>query len=252
MAEDKYIYVLAAGSLRPVWPSLMAAFKTQSPATKIITAFGPAGLLRERIEQGEKCDLFASANRAHPQKLLLLGKALGVTIFTHNKLCLTLPAALAQRDWLSLLADPALRIGTSTPLSDPSGDYTWQLFDRIEKQHQGLGEDLKRRALKLVGGADSLPVPPGELAATWLLKTGQADIFIGYQSYASLMAARADFVTLPVPSPYQVRADYAFALCHHAAQPLGDFLCSAEAREIFLEAGFSHDKAVSGLRDDEL
>ncbi|EIY7504502.1 molybdenum ABC transporter substrate-binding protein, partial [Salmonella enterica subsp. enterica serovar Typhimurium] len=52
--------ILAAGSLRVVWPQLMAAFQADA-----VCDFGPAGLLRERIEAGEACDFFASANLAH-------------------------------------------------------------------------------------------------------------------------------------------------------------------------------------------
>lgn len=43
--------ILAAGSLRVVWPQLMAAFQADA-----VCDFGPAGLLRERIEAGEACD----------------------------------------------------------------------------------------------------------------------------------------------------------------------------------------------------
>ncbi|VDY38147.1 molybdate ABC transporter substrate-binding protein [Salmonella enterica subsp. enterica serovar Daytona] len=60
--------ILAAGSLRVVWPQLMTAFQADA-----VCDFGPAGLLRERIEAGEACDFFASANLAHPQALLESG-----------------------------------------------------------------------------------------------------------------------------------------------------------------------------------
>lgn len=53
--------VLAAGSLKTVWPAMMAHFPHP-----VETHFGPAGLLRERIEAGERCDLFASASEEHP------------------------------------------------------------------------------------------------------------------------------------------------------------------------------------------
>ncbi|HFW4216808.1 TPA: molybdenum ABC transporter substrate-binding protein, partial [Salmonella enterica subsp. enterica serovar Anatum] len=43
--------ILAAGSLRVVWPQLMTAFQADA-----VCDFGPAGLLRERIEAGEACD----------------------------------------------------------------------------------------------------------------------------------------------------------------------------------------------------
>ena len=33
---------------------------------------------------------------------------------------------------LARLLDPELRIGTSTPKADPSGDYAWALFAKSE------------------------------------------------------------------------------------------------------------------------
>ncbi|EAY6111491.1 molybdenum ABC transporter substrate-binding protein, partial [Salmonella enterica] len=103
--------ILAAGSLRVVWPQLMTAFQADA-----VCDFGPAGLLRERIEAGEACDFFASANLAHPQALLESGRALRVAPFTTNRLCLSVRAQAMREgeDWLSLLTRRDLRIGTST------------------------------------------------------------------------------------------------------------------------------------------
>jgi molybdate transport system substrate-binding protein len=105
--------VLAAGSLRGVWPQLMRHFPQA-----VETRFGPAGLLRERIEAGESCDLFASANLAHPQAL----HPLAVVPFTRNNLCLTARSDVlrAGDDWLSLLTRDDLRVATSTAGADPS------------------------------------------------------------------------------------------------------------------------------------
>lgn len=234
------ITVLAAGSLRIVWPTLMTGFQQQS-GSHVKTNFAPAGLLLQRIQQGESCDLFASANVSHPQTLLNGGKAKSVAIFTRNQLCLSITPELAKqnRSWLELLLDPALRLATSTPLSDPSGDYTWQLFDRIEASHRGEGDALKQRAIPLVGGPEKPSVPAGELAASWLLNTEQADMFIGYQSYAALLAATGSVVTVPIPAPWQVQADYAFACLTESARPLAEFLLSAKTQRILQEAGFS-------------
>ncbi|MFP1880111.1 substrate-binding domain-containing protein [Lonsdalea quercina] len=56
----------------------MAAFETKTGlATQ--TAFGPAGLLCQRIEQGAPCDLFASANQNHAEALVMRGLALSAT-----------------------------------------------------------------------------------------------------------------------------------------------------------------------------
>lgn len=236
------IKVLAAGSLRVVWPKLMTAFE-QENGINVRTDFGPAGLLLQRIEQGEACDLFASANSVHPQTLVDRGRASITALFTHNQLCLSVTARLAAegREWLDLLRDPNLRLATSTPLSDPSGDYTWQLFDRIEATHPGEGTALKQRAMPLVGGPQSTAVPAGELAASWLLNTGQAEMFIGYQSYAPLLKVGGKVVTLSIPAPWQITADYGFAVCQEHAKPLATFLLSARAQKILKAAGFDRE-----------
>ena len=120
--------------------------------------YGPAGLLRERIEAGEPCALFASANREHPQRLLALQKAVLTQTFSWNQLSL-----VSNRNgaWLDLLRDPTLRIGTSTPGCDPSGDYTWAFFDNMDVLEPGLGQQLRARAIPLVGGRDTVKIPSG-------------------------------------------------------------------------------------------
>jgi molybdate transport system substrate-binding protein len=67
------ITLLAAGSLRPALTPLITHF-TRISGIDVQVEYGPAGLLRERIEAGEPCALFASANREHPQSLLAASK----------------------------------------------------------------------------------------------------------------------------------------------------------------------------------
>lgn len=219
--------VLAAGSLRGVWPQLMANFPEP-----VETVFGPAGLLRERIEAGEPCDLFASANLAHPQAL----DALAVVPFTRNTLCLTVRSDVLREgdDWLSLLTRDDIRIATSTAGADPSGDYTQVLFDRMGN----AGDAARNRAQALVGGRESAPVPAGKLAAEWIIHSGQADLFIGYASYAGKLRQIDGLTIVPIPAPFNPHAEYAFALITPRAQRLADFLQSEKAKKILRDAGF--------------
>ncbi|ELM1619771.1 substrate-binding domain-containing protein [Salmonella enterica] len=198
--------ILAAGSLRVVWPQLMAAFQADA-----VCDFGPAGLLRERIEAGEACDFFASANLAHPQ------------------------AMREGEDWLSLLTRRDLRIGISTAGCDPSGDYTQQLFSRMGKE----GEAVRKRAVALVGGRQTLPLPAGRLAAEWLINHDYTDIFIGYASYAPRLRLVNSLRVVDIPEPYNPVAEYGFACLSEQGKTLADFLLSARARSILMQHGFS-------------
>ncbi|MGK3142321.1 molybdate ABC transporter substrate-binding protein [Pantoea sp. C2G6] len=223
--------VLAAGSLRPVWPALMAHFPEP-----VESCFAPAGLLRERIEAGEYCDLFASASDEHPNKLLGDGRARSVVPFATNILCLTVRSDLPEPDddWHSLLTRPSLRIATSTPGADPSGDYAQALFSRMGK----AGEAVRQRAQPLVGGRDSAPIPAGKLAAEWIIQQDQADIFIGYASYRAALSQIAGLSVMTIPAAWNPVAHYACAVITPQAERLAAFLGSEQAKTLLRKAGF--------------
>ena len=224
--------VLAAGSLKPVWPALMSHF--QQP---VDTRFGPAGLLREQIEAGEPCDLFASASEAHPQKLLAAGRALAIISFATNKLCITVRSDRLQPgdDWYQLLTRDSLRIATSTPAADPSGDYAQELFSRMGQ----AGQEVRQRAIPLVGGRDSAAIPAGRLAAEWIINTDQADLFIGYASYRGALSQIAGLTVVDIPEAINPIARYTCAVITPEAGRLAAFLRSEQATAVLEEAGFT-------------
>ncbi|HEX4501892.1 MAG TPA: substrate-binding domain-containing protein [Scandinavium sp.] len=229
--------VLAAGSLKRAFIPLCQQFSDQTGIT-VTVDFGPAGLLRERIEAGEPCHLFASANTQHPQTLLASGRAQSVATFAFNRLNLTArkTAQTENSDWLSLLTDPLLRLGTSTPGCDPSGDYTWELFERIEARHPEV--DLKSRAKMLVGGRDSSTVPAGEIAGAWLIRRNLTDLFIGYAHYAHALENTDDLRILPLPEAYQSRCEYQLAVLNNDAQALAKYIVTGEGQTFLRHAGF--------------
>ena len=63
----------------------------------------------------------------HPEALAAAGRAPGVSAFARNALCvLAAPAFSLQGKTLALrLLDADVRVGTSTPKADPSGDYAF-------------------------------------------------------------------------------------------------------------------------------
>lgn len=154
------IGIYAAGSLRNVLPTLVSAFsEVAGVATE--TRHGPAGLLRERIETGERPDLFMSANVAHPARLAEIGLASPPVVFARNVM-----TALVRRDagvstasFIDRLLDPKVRIGTSTPQNDPSGDYAWAIFRNVDQIHPGSFEILSHKAQKLVGSSETAVTP---------------------------------------------------------------------------------------------
>lgn len=231
------LQLFAAGSLKRAFIPLCQQFSAET-GIPVEVSFGPAGLLRERIEAGAPCDLFASANTVHPQALLQSGRALSVQSFAFNRLNLTARKTPETEydDWLSLLANPALRLGTSTPGCDPSGDYTWQLFERLEKRLPDIG--LKQRAIKLVGGRDTLTVPEGQIASAWLIRNDYTDLFIGYAHYALALENSDDLRILDLPDADNPRCEYQLALLSKAAETLAAYIVAEEGQRFLAQAGF--------------
>ena len=232
------IRIFCAGSFRLALQDLLACFQTKRPIA-IDYQCGPAGILREQIELGEACDIFISANRQNIEELGSQVKA--KQLIAHNTLLLsTLNKSEYQRTSLDLLFDETLRLATSTPGCDPSGDYTWQLFDLIEKQLPTQGEKLKARALQLVGGKKSqVVIPQTELAASYLLKNNYAEMMLGYGHYR-LRLQEQGLLCHDLPEKLQIRVEYMAARLTEKTDVvrLFYFLISKAALEIIQRHGF--------------
>jgi ABC-type molybdate transport system substrate-binding protein len=210
--------------------------------------FGASGLLRERLQSGEAADVFASANLEHPQALAAAGRAEPVQRFTRNTLCaLAAPSfSLAGRTLAQRLLDPAVRVATSTPLADPSGDYAFALFERIEAAGAapaGSAERLKSKALQLTGGPNSPPPPEGRNVYGAIVAAGAADVFITYSTVAEVARSeQPQLQVLAIPPAINVHADYGLVVLRPAsahAQRFVQFVLSPPAQARLRALGFA-------------
>jgi len=239
--------VYAAGSLRAALDEVARAFE-QTQGSRVAMSYGASGLLKDRIVAGATPQVFASANMEHPQALVATGKATAVTPFTRNALCvLATPAfSLQGKSLAQRLLDAEVRVGTSTPRADPSGDYAFTMFELMESTGAagaGAADALKRKALQLTGGPNSPKPPAGRSVYGELVATGQADAFITYCTNAS--AARREQPTLQVlavPAAVNVSALYGLVLLNPAtslAQAYASFLLGPQGQSVLASHGFS-------------
>ena len=244
--DSTELRVYAAGSLRAALTEVAQAFERGEPGVRVLFTFGASGLLRDRIAGGERADVFASANMEHPQALASSGQAGPVRRFTRNAMCaLVAPAVdVTPETLVERLLDPAIKVGTSTPKADPSGDYAWMVFARIEQQgRRGAFKQLTDKALQLTGGPNSPPPPQGRNVYADLVAQGRADVFVTYCTNAT--AARTEQPALrsvAIPAAINVNADYGVAPIHGAggtAQRFIDYLLSPPAQAVFARAGFA-------------
>lgn len=197
--------VFAAGSLRKVLPAM-----AELVGISINPVFGPSGVLRERIAQGERPALFLPANYKHGQILADMGLCAAPKIFTENSLCLFgRQAALQSGDVLQNMLNPENRLGTSTPVDDPGGDYAFSVFDRAESVQTGSRDLLRSKAMTLVGGKNS-PKSAGPHSPVYGLFTeDKVDLFLGYRTTAIDIAGRMeDIQIMDLPDDLSVKAQY--------------------------------------------
>lgn len=131
--------LLAAGSLKTAFTALIAHWNSHHPGQPVAMENGPAGWLRQRIEQGERYDVYASAALSHAEALYAQGLSGPAVLFAHNALCALVKAdgPVRAENIVAALLDPATRMATSTPKADPGGDYAWEYFRRLDAEHLG-------------------------------------------------------------------------------------------------------------------
>ncbi|MDQ8728515.1 substrate-binding domain-containing protein [Bradyrhizobium sp. LHD-71] len=216
-ARCEELIVYGAGSLRAAMTAIITDFSKQS-GVSIRTNFGPSGLMREKIEGGDNVDVFTSADMGHPTKLQKDGRAGNVIMFTRNRLCAfaTPDAGLTTSNFATRLADPAVRLGTSTPAADPSGDYTWEMFRLIDKVQPGAFAVLDAKAKKVVGGsAEANPSDPDPIGSAF--KRGDINVMIAYCSgTAERRRVLPDVQVIQVPAAIAVGPEYGLAILNPA------------------------------------
>nr|WP_227753805.1 MULTISPECIES: molybdate ABC transporter substrate-binding protein [Ramlibacter] len=237
------VLVHAAGSLREAFTGIAQRWEQQG-GEPVILSFGASGLLRERLQKGEPAMVFASADTEHPARLAATGAWTTPQVFARNALCaLAAPGlALDPDTLLAAMLRPGLRLGTSTPLADPSGDYAWEVFRKAERLQPGAYAVLEGKALKLTGAADSPRPPAGRTAYTWLMETRQADLFLTYCTNAA--ASQRELPVLGVvqlPAGLQVGAAYALTVradAPEAARAFAAFVLGPQGQDVLRSAGF--------------
>jgi molybdate transport system substrate-binding protein len=189
--KAEQLHALAAGSLREVLSEIGNQYR-KTTGVEMSADFGPSGILRQRIEKGERADLFASADIGHPLKLLAEGRATRVAMFTRNRLCaMAVPkVGLTSANFTDRLLDPTVKLGTSTPKADPAGDYTWAMFHKIDALRPGSFAIFDKKAQQIVGGPTNNVNVGGKDLVVAAFADSRIDLFVDYCSGAKRLLAQ--------------------------------------------------------------
>jgi molybdate transport system substrate-binding protein len=240
-AQPQTVEIYSAGSLRGVVGDLTtqaaSAFGIQVKGT-----FGGSGSLRERIEKGEKPDLFMSADVGSPRKLQTEGRTVvPVIAFARNRMCVVSrrAAGATPTNLIDHMLEKAVRVKTSTPIADPSGDYAWAIFDRIEELRPGSGAILKGKAQALMS-VKATPATPTQSAAAALFASHQIDMSLTYCSgFPALQKEVPELASFPVPPQLDPHPVYGMAVLSDkpGVLRLALFLMSEQGQAIIAKNG---------------
>jgi ABC-type molybdate transport system substrate-binding protein len=243
-ASAETVLLHAAGSLRGALTEVAKAFEAASGAS-VQMKYGASGLLKDGIAGGEKAEVFASANMEHPQALAAAKKTGPVVLFARNKLCAVVKPGLKveSAQLLDRMLDPQVKLATSTPKADPSGDYAFEVFARAEKIKPGAQAALEKKALQLSGAANSPTPPAGKSVYSWHIAEGRADIYLAYCTAGrTAQQEEPGQQVIALPEPLAVGADYGLTVMADAppaAYRFAMFILSAEGQRILAKHGFS-------------
>jgi ABC-type molybdate transport system substrate-binding protein len=140
------------------------------------------------------------------------------------------------------MIDPTIKLGTSTPNSDPSGDYALAVFRKLDALNPGAGAILEKKALKLTGAPDSAVPRAGRVAYGWHIAEGRADIFLVYRTAAA--EAQQQYPgqqIVELPPALAVEAEYGLTViagASSAAQQFADFILSSAGQDLLIGYGF--------------
>ena len=244
VAHTDDVHLYAAGSLRAALTDVGAAF-TAKTGHRVAAKFGPSGVLEKEIAGGARADVFASANMEYPQALNRSNKSGPVVRFARNRLCALVKPDLKvdSASLLDRLLDPAIKLGTSTPNSDPSGDYAFEVFRKAEALRTGARAVLENKALKLTGTAESAVPPAGLPVYGWHIAEGRADIFLAYcTATAEAHKQYPNQQIVQLPEALAVGADYGLTVIKgapNAAEQFAQFIVSPAGQDILIGYGFT-------------
>ncbi|SDS95358.1 substrate-binding domain-containing protein [Bradyrhizobium canariense] len=237
------IRVMAAGSLKDAFTAVFADFSKQY-GSSFAPVWGPSGVLRERLQKGEAFDVFASAALPHAQVLTDAGISGPSVMFARNALCVVTMAdsVVDSGSLVETLLRPDIKIGTSTPVSDPAGDYTWEMFRKIDAIRPGAFQTLSGKAQQLFGGPAITTPVNGRPRLLVALDDHQIDLFIYYCSGArEIVRTSPNYKSVGLPPELSVGPEYGLTVSRKAQPGGADFamyLLSPQGQATLKSYGF--------------
>jgi molybdate transport system substrate-binding protein len=232
-APARTLTVLAASSLSKVFPQIGDAFAAVDPGVTLEFEFAGTDALTAQIEQGAPADVFAGASKKYGDQLSGEGLISPTRPFATNRLVLILPAN--DPGGIASLQD-LTRAGIKLVIGAdtvPIGTYTRTVLMNLDALY-GAGYSDEVLA-NVVSNEDSVSTVVSKV------QLGEADA--GFVYVTDALAAGAAVRTIELPAEAQAVATYPIAAVKRSkeaadAQRFADFVLSPQAQALLKQAGF--------------
>ena len=238
-ADAVTLRILAADALPKPIIEIGKIFKKEHPGVNIYYDFLGAGVLKGDVEEGAPADMFLSANGKFQRQLEKKGFLNSYKIFAYDYLAaatpINNPANVTENNLIKKLIDKNVSLTTSSPHSDPAGDYTWAMFRRINKKYPEAFKTITSHADHLLDAALVMPI----------LESGNTDLGILYTSQLlELQKAGAKINIIKIPAKYNTRAKFTVSILNRSKHKALDkdfekLLFSHRGRKILKYWGFT-------------
>jgi molybdate transport system substrate-binding protein len=238
-AKAVTLRILAADALPKPMIEMGKIFKKKHPGVVIDYDFLGAGVLKGDIEEGAPADMFLSANGKFQRQLKKKGFLNSYKVFAYDYLAAATPidnpAHVTAVNLIQKLMDKNVSLTTSSPHSDPAGDYTWAMFRKINKKYPGAFRIITGHADHLLDAALVMPI----------LASGNTDLGILYTSLLlELKKTGAKINIIKIKPKYNTRAKFTVAILNQSKHKMLDedfetLLFSAKGKKILKQWGFT-------------
>jgi molybdate transport system substrate-binding protein len=234
-APPQTLRIFAAASLADAFGDLGRQLERQRPGLAVRTSFAGSQQLASQLEQGASADVFASADQHWMDHVCELGLVAGAPVlFAMNRLVVIVPATNPGR--IRALADLA-RGGLKIVIGAdavPVGHYSRQALQNLARE-PGFTADFATRVLRnVVSEEENVKSVVGKV------QLGEADAGICYRSDVTPAVARYVRV-LEIPESANVVASYPIAVLKgarsDAAQAFVDLVLSKDGQAILAKRG---------------
>ena len=227
--------IAVAANFAPVLQRLCDAYHSTRPGRCLVSS-GASGLLATQATQGAPFDLFLSADRARPERLVTSGHAVAGTLRTYaiGRLVLWAPGLAGDETLERTLGDPAVRtLAIANPDAAPYGAAALAVLDAL-----GLPRGGRPRVVQGANVAQAFQFVESRAADAGFVARAQL------VEYSATRGAQPPGRVVEVPAALHAPIEQQAVLLTRAAddpdaRAFLEYLGSAEARRIIEAAGYA-------------